>query len=48
MGKGVTRTRSLQRKHEPDMKDWKKDMPTSLRGIANRVESWQERVFLFT
>lgn len=36
MGKGVTETRSLQRKHGPDMKDWKNDMPTSLRRIANR------------
>ena len=39
MGKGVTETRSPQRKHAPDVQDWKKDMPTSLRGIANRAKS---------
>ena len=33
----VTETRSPQRKHVPDMKDWKNDMQTSLRGIANRA-----------
>jgi group II intron reverse transcriptase/maturase len=37
MGKEVTKIRSPQRKHVPDMKDWKKDMPTSLRGITNRA-----------
>ena len=38
MGKGVTETRSPQRKHIPDMKDWTNYMPTSLWGIANRAE----------
>jgi len=37
MGKVMTETRSPQRKHVPDMKDWKNDMPTSLRGITNRA-----------
>ena len=32
-----TETRSPQRKYALDMKDWKNDMQTSLRGIANRA-----------
>jgi RNA-directed DNA polymerase len=39
MGKGPAGTRSWQRKHEPDMKDWEECVQTSLSGIAKKAKT---------
>lgn len=45
MGKGVTRMRSFQRKHDPNKVGSGKGMQTSLEGIANKARRNQEHRF---